>query len=466
MTRAKPSKKQGHSISFYFVLYTIAIITVFVTVMERDALLHQRDVDMANLVQIYIKPLVMSSYVDTAQFFIPAGAPVTPDSLYIKAKSEGPIDRGDIKYSLVDAYHVRSDGDRESIAPATSIRNDQGDGVLVVPPIQEGTYAFRVAGYKRRIISDGRTMKVQIKDTTYSIGYSEILESVDRDTVELLAKVTRSGMVPPQLVVNVQEPRDNWVLGVPYRKKIFVGGVENMNGVAFNVTSPGRLERDPGGGSFVTLVWDRPTLGSQSFSISADSRRGFGSKDRASVSFQVDVRTPTFVLNPAEKGFWGIPYVFDGQVVGLNPLDLSVQATHDGQTIHTKPVVPRDTIVPDRSWSALIFKVLYRDAVIREHRVALFAPPPPQIKWVQQTIDRARNVFLITMTSADPVGGPVRVSLQTQPSGIATIDKIRGTSFTISVNLESKPSAIYIKLTATDQYGGQSVSSRQFNVPQ
>ena len=139
---------------------------------------------------------------------------------------------------------------------------------------------------------------------------------------------------------------------------------------------------------------------------------------------------------------------------------------HDGQTLHTKPVVPRDTIVPDRSWNALTFRVLYRDAVIREHRVALFAPPPPQIKWVQQSIDRTRNMFVITLTSSDPVGGPVRVSLQTQPSGLATIDKIRGTSFTISVNLESKPSAIYIKLTATDQYGGQSVSSRQFNVPQ
>ena len=137
-----------------------------------------------------------------------------------------------------------------------------------MPPVGEGSYAFKVAGYKRRIISDGRTMKVQIKDTTYAIGYSERLESVDRDTVELLAKVTRSGMVPPQLVVSVQEPRDNWVLGVQYRKKIFVGGVENVNNVAFNVTSPGRIERDQTGGSFVTLIWDRPVLGSQSFTVS------------------------------------------------------------------------------------------------------------------------------------------------------------------------------------------------------
>ena len=119
MTRAKPvKKKQGHSISFYFVLYTVAIITVFVTVMERDALLLQRDEDMANLVQIYIKPLVMSAYVDTSQFFISAGQPLTADSLYMKSKSEGPIDRGDIQYTLLESYRILPDGERESIRTA------------------------------------------------------------------------------------------------------------------------------------------------------------------------------------------------------------------------------------------------------------------------------------------------------------------------------------------------------------
>jgi hypothetical protein len=85
---------------------------------------------------------------------------------------------------------------------------------------------------------------------------------------------------------------------------------------------------------------------------------------------------------------------------------------------------------------------------------------------VQQNLDRARNVFLITVASADPTGGPVRMSVEAQPSGIAQLDKIRGTSFTINVNLAGKPSAVFLKLTATDQYGGRSTSSKQFNIPQ
>lgn len=460
------TKKLTSGISFYFILYTVAIITVFVITMERDQLLRQRDEDLAHLVQVYIKQLHLSASVDTARFFVGAGQSVTAESLVVRVLAEGPIDKKDIAYSLVDASRILPDGSEEHVDRDIRLRNIDGDGVLVCPPVQEGTYLFNVAGYKKRILSDGKNMKVLIKDSSYVISYSKRLEQVDRDSTLLIVKVTRSGVVPPQLMLSVQEIRDNWVLGVPYRKKIFIGGVESLSGVSFSTSAPGRIERSADAGSFVTLVWEKPEQGQRSFTVTGDAGRGFGTKDRGTVSFTVEVRPATFVTPPAEKGFWGIPYVFDGQIIGIDPLNLTVQAAHDGQQLHVRPAVPRDTIVPERTWNLLAFRVLYRDATIREHRVQLAAPPPPQIRWVQQNLDRVRHVYVIALTATDPLGGPVRVSLQSQPAGIVQLDKIRGTAFTITVNLESKPSAVYLRLTATDQYGGQTVSSRQFNLSQ
>jgi hypothetical protein len=34
------------------------------------------------------------------------------------------------------------------------------------------------------------------------------------------------------------------------------------------------------------------------------------------------------------------------------------------------------------------------------------------------------------------------------------------------VNLTGKPSAVFLKLSAFDQYGGSTVSTKQFNIPE
>ena len=456
---------KSSNISFYFVLYVVAITTVFVITMERDQLLRQRDEDMAHLIEVYVKPLRLNSYIDTARFFIDPTQIATREPVKIRVNVDGPVDKNDVTFKLLEAEQRLDDGDTKDQPVAGSVINEGGDGVLTYPSLQEGVYAFKVAGYKRRIIMAGDKMEVAIRDTAYLIPYSERLEKVDRDTAVLLAKVVKSGVVPPQLTLSVADAHDNWVLGPPYKKKVFVGGVEDLQKVSFGASAPATIERNPGGESFVTFVWERPTIGKKTFTVSADANRGLGEKDRSSTSFGVEVLPPVFVSVPSNKGFWGIPYVFDGQITGLAPLELTLEARHDGQILGTKPVVPKDTIVPDRKWNSLSFKVLYRGASIKEHSVALSAPPPPQIKWVQQNFDRDRNVFLITAACSDPVGGPVRMSLQSQPSGIAQLDKIRGTMFTVTINLEGKPSAVFLKLTATDQYGGQSTSAKQFNMP-
>jgi hypothetical protein len=56
------------------------------------------------------------------------------------------------------------------------------------------------------------------------------------------------------------------------------------------------------------------------------------------------------------------------------------------------------------------------------------------------------------------------MSLESQPGGIARLDRIRGTSFTVTVNLEGKPAGVFLKLTAADQYGGQGSSTKQFSL--
>jgi hypothetical protein len=454
---------KSSSISFYFVLYLVAVITVFVITGERDQLLRQRDEDIAHLIEIYIKPLRLTAYADTARFFLEENQASTSLPARIRVKADGPMDREDIRFTVVE---VR-DGAGSVLDPASfRTLNESGDGVVVCPALTPGTYRVSVAGYKRRLVTDGRTMKVSIRDTTYEIAYSPRLESVDRDTAILFARVEKSGIVPPQLTLSVPESHDAWVIGPPYVKKIFAGGVEDAGKVAFGVSGGGRIEPGPAGASFVSLTWDQPDLGRHTFVVNADARRGLGEKDKASISFSVEIFPASFAVSPPQRGFWGIPYIFNGQIAGLSTLDLAVECGHDGQILEKRPVIPPDTVIPQRGWNALMFRVLYRGNAIKEHRVALESPPPPQIRWVQQNLDRSRNVFVITAESGDPLGGSVSLSLQSEPSGIAALDRIRGTRFTITVDLKNRPAAIFLKLTATDRFGGQSVSAKQFNIPQ
>jgi len=458
----KPTGSSGR-ISFYFVLYLVAIISVFVITMERDTLLRKRDDDIAHLVEIYLKPLHLTAAVDTTRYFLPANREETAEPLKLLAKADGPIDRNDIQYTLLSIRKVEgTESDTPALDGAT-FANEQGDGVLSFPHLGAGVYEFVVAGYKPRVIRRGDIMRVAIRDTTYEIPYSDRLAHIDRDTAVLVASVVKSGIEPTQLVVSTDQSRETWVVGPPYSKKIFVGGVESPEHVTFNA-GQFHVERTRGERAFVTLVWDRPTIGVHPFTITALGNRGLGEKDRASVSFAVEVLPATFTSNPPHRAFWGIPYVFDGGIVGVNPVDLSVEFTRNGAAVWTRPAVPKDTVLPDRSWLDMTFKILYHGIVVKEHRASVEAPPPPQIRWVKQELDHASNTLLVTVNCTDPAGGPVRMSLESQPGGLARLDRVHGTSFTITVNTDGALAGIFLKLTAVDQYGGQANSSRQFSL--
>jgi hypothetical protein len=431
--------------------------------MERDQLLKARDDDFSHLVELYVKPLKLTPSIDTVKVYVEANQPVTREPISLRTKVDGPIDKSDVSFTLVRAWKSNGSGIVEEPVSG-KVLNQNGDGVLSYPPVAEGTYYFEVAGYKKRIIRDGDNMKIAIRDTSYTIPYSERLEQIDRDTTILIARVGRNGITPLQFTMNVQEPQEHWVLGPPYRKKIFVGGVDAVDGVTFSSPQPARIEHD--GRSFITLVWDNPSLGRQNFRISGDAHRGLGERDRGSVEFEVEVMPPSFVSQPAPKGYWGVPFLFDGKIAGLNPFDLSVAVLHDGQILTTHSSADRDTVVPQKNWKSLKFQILYHGYVIKEHPVALAAPPPPQIRWLQQSIDRANNVFTVSVSATDAIGGAVRMSLEAQPAGTARLDKIKGKTFDVAVNLTGKPSAVFLKLSAFDQYGGSTVSTKQFNIPE
>ncbi|MEK6571646.1 MAG: hypothetical protein AABZ61_09760, partial [Bacteroidota bacterium] len=80
-------------LSFYFVLYIVAIITVFAITVERDRVLKERDEVIAHLVAVYVKPLRLSASVDTARFFIEPTRSLTRDSVAIRLKVDGPIEK-------------------------------------------------------------------------------------------------------------------------------------------------------------------------------------------------------------------------------------------------------------------------------------------------------------------------------------------------------------------------------------
>jgi len=451
-------------ISFYFILYLVAIITVFAITVERDRTLEQRNNVIAQLVELNVRPLKLSPYVDTSKYFVPPDRPLMQDSTRIRVKVDGPIVTNDVQFKFLEAWRLKDNGDLQEIPLAGRVVNESGDGVLTYAPLEEGTYIFRVSGYKNRVRVIGNRIKVDITPGEYDIPYSRRLERVDKDTVSLIAKVGHTGVEPQQLTMNVQENEESWVLGPSYTKKIFVGGVESMKKVTYAVSPSGRIVEATEAESFVTFVWEDPKQGKHRFMLAASGNRGLGEKDRATLTFDVNVLPATFVSTPTDKGFWGVPYRFDGQVVGLNPVDLSVEVFHDGQSLGTQPVVPAVLVTPGRGWNSLSFKILYKKAPIKEHNVTLTTPPPPQIKWTQQNLDRQNQVFLVSVISTDAAGGPVTVSLQSQPSGIATVDKVKGTTFTITVHLKGNTTGVYVKLTARDQYGGQSISAKQFNI--
>ena len=61
----------------------------------------------------------------------------------------------------------------------------------------------------------GDKIRVNLSFGEYDIPYSPRLERVDRDTVTMLATVTRSGVEPQQLVMNVQENQDRGFSDLP-----------------------------------------------------------------------------------------------------------------------------------------------------------------------------------------------------------------------------------------------------------
>ncbi|MFI5252734.1 MAG: hypothetical protein ACHQQQ_09925 [Bacteroidota bacterium] len=456
---------KSSDISFYFILYLVAVMTVFAITVERDRTLEQRNAMIAQLVAVYVKPLHLNTYIDTTKYFIDVSQPHMNDSVRVKIQTEGPIQKDDIIFTLLESEKISPDGN-QTLPLEGRVYNDYGDGVMVYAPLGEGTYRFKVTGFKNRLKLDGAQMSVKIGDSTYSIPYSDALADVDRDTTALLVKVVKGGLAKEQINLSVTDVHETWVVGPAFQKKIFIGGIASMQGVSYNVTGGGKLEKSTTGESYLTFLWDSPKQGKHSFTVTVDAERGGGSKDRASTTFDVDVRPALFNRPPAEKWFWGIPYQFDGQIAGINALNLTVQSFHDGQPLATQPALPPFMITPAKGWGSLSFNVQYHGVTIKEHRVSLTAPPPPQVKWVQQNLDRGREAYNIQFTSTDASGGLVTASLQSQPSGIATIDRIRGTSFTITVSLKDKPTSVFLKLTVTDQYGGQATSSKQFNLPQ
>ena len=457
--------KKG-AVSFYFVLYLVAVITVFAITVERDNTLEQRNAIIAQLVEVSVRPLKLTPYEDTTKFFVPPEQTGMRDSVQMKIRVEGPLVKNDVRFTLLKAWHLNEDGKLVEQPVKGIVRNEGGDGLLTFAPLSEGTYLFQVSAYKHRVTVMGDRIKVVSAGGEYNIPYSSRLERVDKDTATLVAKVVRSGIEQQQLTLYVQEAQENWVLGPTYSKKIFIGGTESVQKATYEVSPVGRVEKPSGSESFVTFIWDDTKQGKRKITIASNGNRGLGGKDKANVSFEVNVLPATFVSPPMDKGFWGVPYRFDGQIAGVNPVDITVDISHDGQTIGSQPVVPAITITPERGWNTLAFKVLYKKAVIKEHKVSLIAPPPPQIRWVHQNLDRRNNVFTVNVAVADAAGGAVTMSIQSQPSGIATLDKIKGTSFTITVDLRSNPSGVYVKLLAKDQYGGKSESAKQFNVGQ
>jgi hypothetical protein len=449
-------------ISYYFALYLVAIITVFAITLERDEAFDVRDHLIADLLEVYLRPLKLSPYADTSRFYIQANRSQTDDSIQVKFKVEGPLITDDVEYAVLQVRYADGRGTWQDKSPSGRFINQEGDGIFLYPPLSEGIYEFTIAGHKNRVRIDGRHMSIPVKDTVYEIPYSKTLEAIDLDTTVLVVKVTKSGIEPNRLVLTVSEKQENWVVGVPYVKKIFVSGVEDVRFVKFQVSPTGRISLPTTGESFVSFTWDEPIPGKKQFTVSANANRGFGEKDQANIGFEVNVQPAMFETQPAEKGFWGIPYQFDGKIVGLNPLDLSVEILHDNEMIDKKPVVPKISVTPMKDWATLRFKVVYRGVVLKEHTAEILPPAPPQIKWVQQNYDKVRDVFEVTVVCTDAGGGAVKLSVQSQPTGIARLDKFRGTEFKITCNVKDKPPSVFLKLTATDDFGGQSTSSKQF----
>lgn len=453
---------KSSDISYYFALYLVAIITVFAITLERDEAFEVRDQLIANLLEVYLRPLHLSPYADTSRFYIEANQSMTPDSIRVKFKVEGPLITEDVQYEVIQARYVPPGGEWAEVEPAGRFENKEGDGIFSCPPLREGLHEFTIVGFKNRVRVEGRHMYIPVKDSVYEIPYSRTLERIDHDTTLLIVTVTKSGVEPNRLALSVSEKEENWVVGVPYVKKIFVSGVEDIRPLKFQASPVGRISPSSSGESFATFTWDDPLPGKKSFVITANAARGLGNKDFASISFDVNVQPALFETQPAEKGFWGIPYQFDGKIIGLNPLELTVEIYHENELIDKAPVIPKVKVTPLKDWNSLRFRVVYRGVVLKEHEVEILPPAPPQIKWVQQNYDKTRDVFEVTIVVTDAGGGPVKLTMQSQPPGIARLDKLRGTEFKITCNVKDKPPSVFLKLTATDDFGGQSTSSKQF----
>ncbi len=426
-------------LSFYFVLYLVALTALFAVTNERNIALKEQKELIQNLIgKLNQKPVITVPDSVVWSLNTPGSVPMTVSGLEKGATVASVLYR-------VEAFDIVPGTFEKEI-----LADPNGNALFTGTISASGQYQFKVSVDVVRRLPDALSQKIR----------ERIEKALGNDIIQLqadttfLVNVAPRGPQPTQFTLNVEKPAsDRGFIGIPYTKTIFVNGADPQL-VDFFAYDREKFLLTKGIGK-VQLTWQNPQRTGQPMKVTlrGNTRQGFGGKDVAETSFLLEIVPPRWNPEPAPKAFWGVPYQIASTVAGMHPDLYTIQVFANGTMLKT--VAPQqfpDTIRPSSQWTNLTLKAIADGRELLSKSVEVRKPDPPQQpRWKDQTLDG--NNYVIKFDCSDVNGDAVTAHLKmSQPEGFQSrLSSNYGKTFTLTILDVALRKPAYIEVRGTIQ---------------
>ncbi|MEK9137991.1 MAG: hypothetical protein AAB393_12770, partial [Bacteroidota bacterium] len=350
--------------SFYFILYLVAIVSLLDVITERD----EAQDEMVSLLLKKITSAPVLSARDTVVWT----AKDSGRAMISVAGLASPLEMASIRYVIASLDPTPPAG----VAKEPAI-DSKGNGILAGKISEKGVYNFQAtATVEREIPTD---MPEAVRDAINRLSGNKV--SLKSNPVNFVVKVEGKNTFAPALTLNIEPPvEDNWILGVPYTKTIYVGGPA-PDLATFTCSDPRfKITKDYGK---IQLSWAQPMSGITKVVVKANANRELGDLDLAEARFTIDVGPPRWQPEPKPLAYNRVNYRFESTLGGLSPNDYTIQVLAN-KTDLKATLSPNQfpyEVKPDQSWKSLTFRAMSHTTMLKEVEIPVKDPPPPQIRW-------------------------------------------------------------------------------------
>lgn len=421
-------------LSFYFVLYLVALTALLAVTNERNIAMREGKELIFNLIgKLNEKPLI-----------------TIPDSVTwtLNRESSTPVLAAGIDHGKSSVrYTIQSVGQTPAGVFDKEFAGDKnGNGIFSGKLEKIGRYKFRISAEVSKRLPGSLSQKIRERIVKL-LGDSSL--HMKGDTT-FYVTVSPRGPEPTQFTLNVEKPiSDKGFVGIPYTKTIFVNGADSRF-VDLSGYSSEKFTLTRGIGR-VHLTWQNPerTTTPLKITLRGNTRQGFGQKDFAETNFTVEIVPPRWNPEPPSRAFWGVSFQIANSVAGMNADMYGIEVFVNGTLLKT--ITPHnfpDTLRPTSQWTSVTLKAVADGKELLTKTIDVRKPDPPQQpKWKDQTLEG--KDYVIKFDCSDVNGEAVIVNLKvSQPEGLhSRISSTVGKTFTLRILdiTERKPVAIEVR---------------------